>query len=580
MITEVTSRRPKGRVLSIDDDERDYRAFIRRLADRGWSVEWVENWREAEAKLKATSYDVVLIDRLWDDHKGGRRFEGDDWLKRLHARSAYPALIVVSHFPDPEALVNALRHGAYDFLEKKSDEGQEKWLDQLDKVCTRAVRWQQLKRLRHSLLRTNFEGLLKNLYVLLKDAFSDLALSVLYVEVLPGGALRARPMIPGQTELDHGESGEATLPLGKGGFLSSRLTSVGEVLRTREPLLTLRRDDMAREMFTAHAGTRLLVPVLFDEHPDDPTRTVAGILWLELAQEDALETEDARFVSDVADCLADGYSALRRREEHEQQRLTQEQHGLMAEVAHRIGNPLQTAQASLDFLRVQLRRGNPLPREELLEPVEDALGALEQAIRVGERLQQGDAGRSWHERPINLAPLVREVTDRLGSSFRAGGATLLPEVAESVPPVALDREEARYALECLIQNAREALSRRRPAPDDGASGGTARVRLSSDPSGKTVVLAVEDNGPGFQADELERAFDKFYSTKPQNYKEGKHGLGLWEAKQFAARAGGEIRAKNLPGGGAVVELLLPACSPTEPVRAGTLGDPEEVRPCC
>jgi len=71
-----------------------------------------------------------------------------------------------------------------------------------------------------------------------------------------------------------------------------------------------------------------------------------------------------------------------------------------------------------------------------------------------------------------------------------------------------------------------------------------------------LILAVEDNGPGFPKDEVNRVFEKFYRL--QNSRTGGTGLGLSIVKGFVEAHHGSIHLENLPGGGAKFTLTIPA----------------------
>lgn len=69
---------------------------------------------------------------------------------------------------------------------------------------------------------------------------------------------------------------------------------------------------------------------------------------------------------------------------------------------------------------------------------------------------------------------------------------------------------------------------------------------------KSVNIHIEDDGPGFTAQDLKHAFDYFYKG-PQ----GHTGLGLSIAKIIVESQHGEISLGNRPEGGAIVEITLP-----------------------
>ncbi|HKB76269.1 MAG TPA: ATP-binding protein, partial [Myxococcales bacterium] len=59
-------------------------------------------------------------------------------------------------------------------------------------------------------------------------------------------------------------------------------------------------------------------------------------------------------------------------------------------------------------------------------------------------------------------------------------------------------------------------------------------------------------------DELERIFDPFYRGTAARARQSGFGLGLALARRIVEAHGGTIRADNLPGSGARIEMRLPA----------------------
>ena len=65
-------------------------------------------------------------------------------------------------------------------------------------------------------------------------------------------------------------------------------------------------------------------------------------------------------------------------------------------------------------------------------------------------------------------------------------------------------------------------------------------------------IKVKDNGPGFSDALAERMFDPFFSTKNTG-----NGLGLAVVMSTLNAHNGSVKSRNLPEGGAAIELLLP-----------------------
>jgi len=96
----------------------------------------------------------------------------------------------------------------------------------------------------------------------------------------------------------------------------------------------------------------------------------------------------------------------------------------------------------------------------------------------------------------------------------------------------------------------------------------------------TVLLSVEDNGPGIPTEFLERVFDAGFTThqKGKSWPDTQHrGLGLSIVRELVEAAGGTVRAVTSPTNGARFEIELPLTNVmsnllSEPARNGKSGD--------
>lgn len=78
------------------------------------------------------------------------------------------------------------------------------------------------------------------------------------------------------------------------------------------------------------------------------------------------------------------------------------------------------------------------------------------------------------------------------------------------------------------------------------------VDLTVEQEGAQAKITVRDRGPGFTEEAFKRAFDPFYSTSDEGL-----GLGLPHARKVVEEMGGTITLRNMPDGGAEVEVTLP-----------------------
>src|SRR5207302_868129 len=127
--------------------------------------------------------------------------------------------------------------------------------------------------------------------------------------------------------------------------------------------------------------------------------------------------------------------------------------------------------------------------------------------------------------------VVRETISRVSDT---GQAELRLELAEGLRPARTDALGLRRILENLIGNALDSLAAR-----------AGHVTVSTAANGQGGVrITVADTGKGMTQDELNRAFDDFYTTKP-----GGTGLGLSIVRRLVLDANGALRVETEPGAG-------------------------------
>lgn len=120
-----------------------------------------------------------------------------------------------------------------------------------------------------------------------------------------------------------------------------------------------------------------------------------------------------------------------------------------------------------------------------------------------------------------------------------------------MPDMVFDPEGLHRAVLNVVTNAIEAAAER---PNGG---GRVEVRTDYLPNASLVRITVSDNGPGIPADQLERIFRPFNSTK----KGRGTGLGLPVSQKILSEHGGRILVDSQPGEGTTFTLELPAVLP-------------------
>jgi signal transduction histidine kinase len=144
-----------------------------------------------------------------------------------------------------------------------------------------------------------------------------------------------------------------------------------------------------------------------------------------------------------------------------------------------------------------------------------------------------------------LRPVLAGAVTGASSRAAAAGIRLELEVDPRLK-AAIDADRVRQAADNLLDNAL------RVAPPGSA------VRVQAERRDGQVSLAVSDAGPGFAAEFLPYAFERFARADPARSREhGGAGLGLAIVEAIARGHGGHAEAANRPDGGAVVRLTFP-----------------------
>lgn len=99
--------------ILIIDDEPGIRIGCRRaLEPAGYSVEEAGSFKQGKEKIVAKAYDLILLDVMLPDGRG------IDLLPEIAARDPETVTVIVTGYATVEMAVNAIKHGAYDFISK------------------------------------------------------------------------------------------------------------------------------------------------------------------------------------------------------------------------------------------------------------------------------------------------------------------------------------------------------------------------------------------------------------------------------------------------------------------------------
>jgi two-component system sensor histidine kinase HydH len=224
---------------------------------------------------------------------------------------------------------------------------------------------------------------------------------------------------------------------------------------------------------------------------------------------------------------------------------------MTAGLSHEIRNPLNAALLQLTVLERRLQRLGGDLQGPLLEPLVLVKDEIHRLDHILEDFLQFARPREFVPHPVDLGEVVSRVLDLLGGEAERRAIRLERALAQEPggTPVAGEEERLRQVLVNLTLNALEA------TPD----GGRVLVRCAieaPDPAlgelAPSVVVAIDDSGPGVPAGLRDRIFEPFFTTKA-----GGSGLGLSIVHAIVSQHGGTVSVDGAPGGGARFLLRLP-----------------------
>jgi PAS domain S-box-containing protein len=224
-------------------------------------------------------------------------------------------------------------------------------------------------------------------------------------------------------------------------------------------------------------------------------------------------------------------------------------------VAHELNNPLAT-------ILTWAERLSEMPQDEAARRgLLTILSEAERAARIVRNLLTFARKRHTTRAMIDLNQVVRETLALRAYEQRVTNISIIEALSAGLPPVFADPHQVQQVILNLVINAEQAML-------SSHGRGTLIVRTWHDVERESLVLEVNDDGPGVPDEVQPKIFDPFFTTKDV----GKGtGLGLTVAYAILQEHGGRITVRSSPGGGASFFVELPT-------RAGQARLPSSAKP--
>jgi heavy metal sensor kinase len=216
-----------------------------------------------------------------------------------------------------------------------------------------------------------------------------------------------------------------------------------------------------------------------------------------------------------------------------------------ADASHELRTPVSLIRTEAE-LALRRSRGEAEYKESLrhiLLEAERTTALIEQLLAMA----RTDSGReTLHMQPVDLRETLRSVVEGWKQVATIRDLQFSASIADRDSFVMGDEAVLRRLVDILLDNA----FKYTPSP------GTVHLALEHTPFGLTI--AVRDSGPGIDAPEQGKIFERFYRIdKARSREQGGAGLGLSIAQWIATQHRGSITVESRLGVGAIFRVTLP-----------------------
>jgi signal transduction histidine kinase len=503
----IGDRKPEATRVLVVDDEQDIRDGSERILRRaGFDVLTADRGELALKVLDESPVSIVLLDLKMPG------IDGMEVLDRIRKKPSPPLVIVITGFATVETAIEAMKHGAYDFIPKPFDP------EQLRIVVNRADEKIRLEREAAALDAERRRTL--------ADLGAEKSRFRTVVESLPYGVLVT--------------SADATVVL------------MNPAVRS---LLNLPAEDGLGKPIEACIFDPELCQVVRDissgryvDFEDIPTREI------ELDSGKFLLARGQPVLGERRECLGAVVNFVDISGLKSLDRLKSE---FVAKVSHELRSPLATIHEQLAHVIEDMMDEAFRSDKHILGRAKEKTQGLIHLIGDLLDLSRIEEGEICHQpREVHPAALLEEIVTFLRARAEAKNQTLELAIDGALPALTADPIGLESVFGNLISNAINY------TPDGG------RVRVAAEVSGIHLRVQVIDTGFGIEARHLDKIFERFYRVKDDNtrYITGT-GLGLPIVKGLVESLGGIIQVESTPGEGSTFEVRIPVAAEHLPPTA-------------
>jgi signal transduction histidine kinase len=221
---------------------------------------------------------------------------------------------------------------------------------------------------------------------------------------------------------------------------------------------------------------------------------------------------------------------------------------LTASIAHELKQPLSAVVTGGDAGLRWLRR-QPPEIGEATQSVEQMIKNVRRASDLIDRIHSLVKKHAPRMEKLDINGAILELVGLIQSEVVKNGVTARMELAESLPHIQADRVQLQQVILNLMINSIQAMS--------NLAGGERELHVTTELiASEGVRVGVRDSGLGFSAENLQRLFAPFYTTKPNGM-----GMGLSICRSMIEDHGGRLWASRIDPQGALFQFTIPVTQP-------------------
>jgi len=484
--------------ILVVDDERGLREGCRRILEsEGYSVELAEDGQQGLELLQKNSYDLMLVD-LMMPVMGGLQLM--DEIKKLNIDII---MIVITGFATIETAVDAMKHGAYDYVPKPFSP------DQLLAVVNRGLERQRLRRQAQQLMAERDRRLLEivNEKSRLHTIVNSMADGVLVINrdqqlVLWNPTAIKMLNLPGNPE--HGKNINQIIPqhnlieviekaIHPG---ASKYTTISEEIELKEP-----------EPHTLMAN----VSVVRDEVGE-----MLGVVSIlrDITKLKEIDRIKSQFVSMVA---------------------------------HELRAPLSAIEGFLAAYLTGAAGNNPEFNKQMLERSKQRAHSLLELVNDLLQISRMESKRVIRKKELlDITKIITSTVELFETQAKTRAIAIKMNLPVSCPPIEADRSEMEQLFSNLVSNAIKYNVEK------------GKVNVSVEPKNGCLKIEVADTGIGIDHENLSQVFDDFFRvSRPETRYVTGTGLGLSIVKKIVESHFGRIEVISKLNEGTTFTMKFP-----------------------